>query len=411
MRIPHPLRVLWSTLVLAALASPALAGDAVRLVVELPSDLGVLRPSATVDVQVVGVDDSGERCGFGGDQVVLSASHGSVEDVKRPYSFRYTAPPEAAGRVRVTLSAHLRGKPAVRGSAELLVVGAPRTEAAPFEKLLLRPTGDTNVPFDGTLTVEILGVRGGGGETLLTDQPVDVTVEGGPAGATALGDVTRAGAAAVRYTAPPRGAGVPRGTELRLVARLRSHTEVEGSLTIHLGRKREGPEAEPPAPPPDPAPPAPTTESEEDKAGVLWPSGNIRVAVWRTREADGEYPKEPRKLPAAGGRFVAPQAVQKIRVVIENEAVVGLSMEWYLGGKQDAEIHREKSSSDGPFRVTRNKDGKASVHIELPVPEDKTPVHAFLLLSLSDRRVVREEFVFVRGHDRDRDGVKDGLGK
>jgi len=66
------------------------------------------------------------------------------------------------------------------------------------------------------------------------------------------------------------------------------------------------------------------------------------------------------------------------------------------------------SSKEGRFRVTRNKQRELAVHVELEVPEDKRTITATLVLKMGAGKDLREVFTLRRGHDRDRDGTRDG---
>src|SRR6185295_15826327 len=88
----------WTLAVAAALAVPglgadAMAGDAVRLSVELPKDVtSVESGDPGLDVQIVGIDAAGVRVGPGDRKVESSATEGDLTLVTPPYLYRYQPP-------------------------------------------------------------------------------------------------------------------------------------------------------------------------------------------------------------------------------------------------------------------------------------------------------------------------------
>jgi len=291
--------------------------------------------------------------------------------------------------------------------------------AGPYSSLVLRPEHTKPVLFGQSILVEVLGKRGDV-QVLVVDQRIKMALRGGSADLSALGKVEFVTQGRFRYTAPPREAGVKRGTTVRLEARLERFPDIKGALAVTLGRKverRPGPDTPPPDKPgtekPEPEPEKPAEETppatDPQKEGVVWPSGNVRVATWRARAAtDQDFPKSTRKLPKSGGEFLARQDVQKIRVVLLRKDIKKAEMVWYVGNKDGATVHKIAPSKEGPFRTSYNKANQQVFHIEVTLPPDaKKAVHVELVLHTTDRQKIREPFVFRRGRDKDRDGKRD----
>jgi len=105
----HPLRT-WSfaLAVVAGLAGSALAGDAVKLIVEPPKDVAnVEAGDSGVDVQIYGQDAAGARVGVGGKTVEVSATNGDLVLVESPSKYHYTPPASINALVTTLLSARL----------------------------------------------------------------------------------------------------------------------------------------------------------------------------------------------------------------------------------------------------------------------------------------------------------------
>jgi hypothetical protein len=142
---------------------------------------------------------------------------------------------------------------------------------------------------------------------------------------------------------------------------------------------------------------------------VVWPSGNIRVAVWRLKGAAlAEWSPAVKRLPKAGGEFVARPPFQKLRIVVERKDVVKVELEWWIGGKNAAKVRRDGPGEQGALTVVRNKNGNYVAHLEGRTPDSHKPLHIDLLLHLNSGKVLREPLVMRRGRDSDRDGERDG---
>ncbi len=378
-------------ILLLATASPARAGAADRLKIEIPPDVETLKPGETIGVQVVGIDADGARVGFGKKQVVLTATHGKVEVVKAPYEYRYTAPAGGAAALTVRLSARLEGAPRVRGTLDVTVQAA----AAPagkrgFVRLVLKSAAET-VPFGQTVAIQVHGERADGTLEPIKDRQVTVTTKGP--------GTTKAVFGTVSYTAPARAESNPKGTRVTLTAALTRRPEIKGSLEFVLGRYPGG---KPPPPPPENDPGKDDVPSSaNDSPGVTWPSGNVRVATWRTRDtATLDWSKKTRKLPDSGAEFVAQAPWQKLRVVVLRSDIVKVEFEWWVGRKKGAGVHVEKAGSDGRFRLQRNKSGNYVCHLEGSPPDTGKPLRLNLLLTRSDGSILREEMVMRRGKGR-----------
>lgn len=413
--MPHPsfTRAARTLAVAAALCvwpGDALAAEPVRLLVELPPDLQVIGPGDTVPLQVVGEDAAGRRSSFGRRKVVFSVGRGRVTVVERPYSFRYHAPDNVNSAQSVRIKAHLEETPNVRGSVAVRL--APPGK---YVRLILRPAA-TSVRLGAETTVEVLAEKREGGTTPLVDERVNVAVSGG-------GSIEFQRLGHYRFRAPTRAAGGTPGQRVKLTATLQNRAHVKGETTITLLGRRQLPPGPPPPdePPADsvtkpPVEPDPGTVTDPGKtapaegaAGVLWPSGNIRVAVWRLKETFGAELSAPvKRLPAAGGEFVAQTAFQKLRVHIERNDVVKVELEWWVGDKRGARIRRDGPGGEGALTVVRNKEGKYVAHITGRTPDNHKPLHIDLLLTLSSGKVLREGLVMRRGRDRNRDGERDG---
>jgi hypothetical protein len=408
------------TLVLAALAAlavPATAGEAVRILVEPPKDtVSVEAGDPGVDVQIVGQDAAGARVGFGDKKVEVSATEGEFVLVEAPYKYRFIPPATVDQTTGATLRAWLKQNPDVKGEAALQVL--PRR---PFERLALVAAA-TSLELGKSLDIEVRGVRTDGTSAAVKDQKIVLTSEG-------VGTVEQIAPTVFRYSAPPKGDSKMVGATAHLRARLERYPKVVGDLSVVL--TGEAPPGSPgggtkpptvPAPtPPGPTPPAatppatpPTTSppAQGDEGGVLWTGGNVRLLVWRTKKAKtDEFPtKEREDLPPAGKPFVARAGFHRLRVEIERADVRKIELEWYVGDKKGAPIHFDEGDKDGRLRTEKNKAGKTCAILEFETPDEK-PLILNLLLTTAKGEILKEEFVVERGRDKNNDGSKDGTDK
>ncbi len=373
------LTVTMAVLAFVALAAQALAGEAIRLDVELPPDAGTLSPGEKIPVQVVGIDSTGARVGFGGRQVQLDASAGSAFVKKRPYAFMYQAPKNIDGVKTVTLSASLLEAPAVRGSTQVKI-----GPGGIYVRLVLRPRA-TTVAYGSTVEIDVLGETREGRTVPLHDRELKVGVRGpGKAGASRPGTIV--------YTAPSKP-DADKGDAVVVTAQIK-RKDAKGEVALKLSAD---------AAPPKPAPTKTT--------GVVRPGGNVRVVRWRawtpTPLGDEKTTAKLRKLPAAGGDFVANHDVQKLRVVALIDDVTRLQLVSWTGDRKTANVRRDGPGDKGPLRQERSKTGYLVAHIELAVPVGKLARRAELQMTRADGTVVKEKFIFRRGRDKDRDGERD----
>ena len=380
------------------LTGTALAGEVTRLSIEVPPDAGVIAPGERVPIVVAGIDSAGRRVGFPGREVVIEADVGSVVVRKRPYSFEYRAPRALDRVVDVTIAASLDGLPHVKGTRTMRA-GPGGT----YIRLRLRPSAE-RVVYGGTVEIDVLGETREGRSIPLRDRELKVDVRG-------PGSVTTTAPGRVRYTAPSKP-DPDKGKRAVVTARVRRNDAVRGEVEIHLVD----------AATPPPAPGAGDGESKPKHAFVDWPGGNVRVAVWRAwtperrvdpttgavTAVDGSMSANERRLPEAGGDFVAPHDRQKIRVVVRRDDVVSLKIKTWQGVKRSADVRADGPGDRGPLRQTRNKRGELVAHIEVPTPTGfDISTKAVLILKLRDGTSIEERFVFRRGRDRDRDGERD----
>lgn len=412
MRVPGSLFLVVVVIVSALMGAPARAvpGDPpARLLVEIEKDSRSIAPGAQILVQVVGESAAGDRVSFPGRTAELTASKGKVEVIERPYKFRYTAPEKLDRSIEVTLTAQLEEDPKIQGTATVKVVVDGEAPAGTAYKRLILRTEEPQVPLGGSIDVEVLGDTGSGAASRVSNEDTTLIAVGHTDGAGTVESVKRA---LFRYTAPARGGAYSVGDKIRLVAALTRDGNVTGELTVTLVR----PEGRGPRPdgwiPPKPESDKPTSpkagDDDDDEGGVLLPSKNLRVVVWRTKDTAEETFKNDRTLPKDGNSFVAPSPFQKLRFVVERDDVIGVSLTWYVGEKKGANLHTVKPSKDGPLRANRNKQGKLAIHVELETPEVKKPIQAELLLELDSGKTLREAFTLERGKDKDKDGDRDG---
>jgi hypothetical protein len=408
-------RTLLAALVLAVVAGVALAAEeATRLLVEVDEKSQQIGPGESVRVQVVGESASGARVTFSKRTVELTATAGTIEVVKLPYQFRYTAPASVDGPIEVRLRARLTEAPGVRGRATIRV--APKASTGGYKRLILRTSGRA-VSMGGSLEIEILGDRGTGSAARVEKDRVTLVVLGHTEPA---GSVEYVEQGVFRYTAPGRAAGYKAGDKIKLVAALSRDGAVKGEIELALTppttkrpERPKPPEGTRPVPGGEPKPPTgqpkpPPTSADAAGRGLLLAGGDLRVMVWRSKATAEERFVNERKLPAAGSSFVAHHRFQKLRLVVERDDVTSIRVDWWVGSKKGARIHKLKPAKTGPLRVNRNKLGKYAIHLELETPDDKRPLEVHVILETQDGRSVRAELTLQRGRDRDRDGAKDG---
>jgi hypothetical protein len=403
---------------LAAFAGKASAGDAVKLLVEPPKNTtSVEAGDPGLDVQIVGIDATGARVGFGERSVETSANEGELILVEKPYKYRYVPPAAIEQATPVTLRAWLKQAPEVKGEASITVV-----LKRPFERLALVAPA-TSLALGTSMEIEVRGVRADGTSAAIKGQKITMTSEG-------VGTVEPTAATVFRFTAPAKSEAKLIGATAHLRAQLDAYPKVAGELSVVL--TGEAPPAAPggtapapvkppaaePQPPKNPPPaqpqptaPAPAAGAEKDE-GVLWPSGNVKLLIWRSKHKKGdEFPgKEREDLPPAGKPFVARAPYYRLRVEVERDDVRKVELEWYVGEKKGAPIHVDDQDKDGRLRTEKNKAGKTCAILEFETPDEK-PLILNLLLTTEKGEVLKEEFVVQRGKDKDDDGSKDGKDK
>ena len=399
-------------LAVMAFAAVASAGDAVKLVVELPKNTtSVEAGDPGLDVQIVGLDATGARVGFGERTVETSANEGELVLVEKPYKYRYVPPAAVEQATPVTLRAWLKQAPDVKGEASLSLV-----QKRPFERLALVAPA-TQLALGTSMEIEVRGVKADGTSAAIKGLKVTMASEG-------VGTVEPTAATVFRFTAPAKTETKMIGATAHLRAQLDAYPKVAGELSIVL--TGEAPPAapggatpvpptskEPPAPQPQqpqPAQPAPAPAAANDKdEGVLWPGGNVKLLIWRTKhKKEDEFPKKDREdLPPAGKPFIARAQFHRLRVEVLRDDVRKVELEWYIGEKKGAPIHVDDQDKDGRLRTEKNKAGKTCAILEFETPDEK-PLILNLLLTTDKGEVLKEEFVVQRGKDKDDSGSKDG---
>jgi hypothetical protein len=398
-------------LAVAALVSfaslAAAAGDAVKLQVELPKDTTTVEAGDPgIDVQIVGIDAAGERTVFGGRTLEVSATEGDLAVVEAPYKYKYIPPAKVDKPTPVTLRAWFKQTPDVKGEAAIEVVGH-----RPFERLVIVSSSATQ-QFGTTMDVEVRGVKADSTTTALGDAKVTLTDDG-------AGTVAPVSDAVFRLTAPAKPDAKAGAQVAHLHARLVKHPRVVGDLVVTFTNDAPPPGPVPPpapgtAPPVPPVPAAPAAPAapksatkEGEPEGVLWPSGNVKLLVWRTKnDKEEEWSKDEHKMPAPGGELIAGSRMSKLRIEIERDDVKKVELQWYVGDKKGAPIHIDDADKDGRLTTEKGKSGKTHAILICETDESK-PVIYDLLLTTAKGEVITEEFVLVRGKDKDGDGKKD----
>lgn len=393
---------------LLVLASLAQAGEAVRLLVEVPSDLRSVRPAERVAVQVVGEDAEGNRVGFGTHEVVLRADGGSTEVVERPYSFRLTVSDDLGGRSEVVLTAHLRGRPEVRGEKRV-AVARPDAPEVRYERIVVEARR-ASVPLGGQVRLDVVGIRGDGSREPAVDLPLTATLSGRVADPTTLGLVERVQLGRFRYVAPEPGGAVGVGERVTVTVRASDVPSLTASveLTLAPARKRGDAAQEEPgddetggtAPPPAPEN-SDAEDSDDESGGVRSKDEALRFMVWRTKETAAAEFRNERRLPDPPVEFAAPEPWQKLRVVVERPKVVDVAVEWWVGTRTDESVRRIAATKDGALRFHRNKSGRLVAHLELEVPEGADGIKVEFVLTGARGHEHRSRFRMRRGKRTD----------
>jgi hypothetical protein len=398
---------LWTIAAVAALGFTSVAsaapGDATRLQIEPPKDTTAVEVGDPgIDVQIVGLDDQGARTGFGGKTCEVSATEGELVSVEAPFKFKYIPPAKLDKATSTTLRAWLKQTPDVKGELTLEL-----TVRRPFERLVI-VSSSVMQQFGTTMDVEVRGVKSDATTAALGDVKVTLTNEG-------AGTLAPVSDTVFRLTAPAKPDAKAGAQVAHLHARLNRFPRVVGDLVVTFTNDAPPPGAVPPvapgatppaAPPAAPAAPKSATKDGEPE-GVLWPSGNVKLLVWRTKEAkEDEWSKEEHKMPAPGGQLIAASRLSKLRIEIERDDVKKVELQWYVGDKKGAPIHIDDADKDGRLTTEKGKSGKTHALL-ICESDEKKPVIYELLLTTAKGEILTEEFVLVRGKDKNDDGQKD----
>jgi len=397
----------------AACAAAAFAGDAVRLLVEPPKDvIAVEAGDPAFDVQITGLDVTGARVApAAGKTIEVSATNGDLVLVEAPGKYRYTPPAAADVASVVKLRAWIKQNPEIAGDAVLTLV--PRR---PFERLVLVAPA-TTVALGGSIQIEVRGIKIDGTTAPATSPSVKMTVDG-------VGAVESVSPGVFKFNAPAKTETKTIGSAPHLRAVLDGYPKVVGDLALLV--TAELPVAPPtPVPPVNPgtlpglppgtvpgtapgaAPPAGTKPADE-VAGVVWPGGDVKLVEWRWKTGD---PKEiwsqqkKRPLPQSGKALIAPLEFQFLRVQMLRNDVKKIEVEWYVD-KKNGVVRTDDADKGGRLRVDKNATRTDAV-ILMATPEDGKTLMVDLLLTLSDGKILTEQFQLIRGKDKDGDGAKD----
>jgi hypothetical protein len=382
--------LLAAAVLVAGLSASATAGEAVKLQIEPPKGTTAVEfGDPGIDVQIVGVDAAGERTGFGDKTLEVSATEGELVAVEGKFKYRYV-PPAKPGKVEsATLRAWFKQTPDVKGELTLDLTGK-----RPFEHLVLVAPSAT-VQFGASMDVEVKGVKSDSTTAPLGDAKVTVSLEG-------AGTLSQVSDTVWRLTAPAEPDAKSGAQVANLRARLNRFPRAVGELSITFTN-----DAPPATPPAKPEAKGEKKDKDGEPAGVVWPSGNVRMLVWRTKEkAEDEWSKETHDLPEPGGKLIARARLSKLRIEILRDDVRKVELEWYVGEKKGAPIHIDDADKDGRLTTEIGKSGKRHALLVCESDESK-PVHYDLLLTTEKGEVLRESFVLVRGKDKDDDGEKD----
>jgi hypothetical protein len=279
---------------------------------------------------------------------------------------RYTAPAstDSRGGLRTgRIVASLERWPTVRGELSFVLTPEPRSQT-PYGRLELR--GPSVVQLGTTADYTAYFTQRDGSMSPVTDQRVVVALTG-------LGTVTSTGAGTFRYTAPPAADRRSDGATVRLVASLERTPAASGELAIVLSQ-------DPP--------------SDAEATGVLWPSGNVRLVLWRAKERrEDDWPTAPMALPTPGRPLVSPGGFVRLRIQPERDDVRKIELEWAVGDRGGAVIRQDDSDPSGKLRLVRGPTGRTHAVVETELPENGRPLYLTLLLTTARGEVLREEFV------------------
>jgi hypothetical protein len=379
---------------LVASAGSARAGDAIKLLVEPPTGVTTVEAGdAGVDVQISGQDAAGARVGVGAKTVEVSATNGDLVLVESPSKYHFTPPASIDASASVKLRAWLKQSPEVSGEANLTLV-----PHRPYDRLVVVAPA-TSVALGKSMTFEVRGVKTDGSTTAVANQTIKVTVDGG-------GAVAPASATTFTFTAPAATETKSIGATPHIHAYLDAYPKVVGDLSIVLaGQDGAAPPATPPAANPG-TPPAPAAKAD-DVPGVVWPTGDVKLLVWRAKDDPkqdwNDAPK--RKLPAAGKALIAPFAFQFLRIEILRDDVKKVEVEAWVDKKSSA-VRTDDADRNGPLHLEK-KSGRTDAVLMYEVPMDGKARVVDLLLTTADGKILTEEFVLQRGRDKDGDGEKD----
>ncbi len=406
--------VLAAAAIVLLVAATSRAGAPTRLAIELPPDVTFVEPGGRVDVvQVVGIDADGRRVGFAGATPVVTVSVGRIESVAPPYRFAFTAPPKIDGPLSALIEAHLPDAPEVRGTLRLDVW--PR---GPYVRLRLDAATE-RVAWGGIVEVGLRGETRDGRVVPVADRRVKVTLRG-------PGKLEFLRLGRYRYAAPqtPDAAGRSGVTLHAVVA---SDAAVHGKLPLWLGPRasgraagerpstekvgagrppgssptsertprgtagtagRDDGAAQEPAPhgeqpaigttkPPEKRPEAGDEAPRSTRNGVAWPGGRLLLTAWRVHalSQEGETSRRVRRLPQAGAEFVAREALQRLRFVVLDDTVTGVTAVARRGAA-DGDVDEQATD----LKLKRNKAGKLTLVLESRPPEDGTPLYVTLRL-------------------------------
>ena len=396
----------------------ALAGDPVKLLVELPPDVQSVNCGETVDLQIVGEDASKTRVGFSGKTVEVSATYGTVEEVQQPYKFRYRTPATLPDVTSVRLRAWLKEAPEISGEITVQVI-----PPAPFTRLVIQGPGST--PAGASLDLLLRGETADGKLQEVPEGTVTVKVDG--PGAIALVRTSR-----YRFDANANGSGTATVT-----ATLNRYPKINATLAILVtggasgggqapagGGQAPTGGAQPPVPPtpvppvvpvppvegvkPLPAPgaghkPAADDEDDDDSSKrpdpVVWTSGTVRLDVWRVRGADDKkWGRVTRRLPAKGEELTAGREFQRIRVTVLAQKPKKIEVQESSPGKEKKEpvVRTLEQEEGGRLSITPNEDGTTTVIYDTWEIAVNRKLVVSVIVTHADDHVTRDDFVVRR---------------
>ncbi len=404
-------------------ASDALAGDAVKLAVEMASDITEVEAGESVDVQIVGIDSTGSRVVI--KDVETSATYGNIVLVKAPYQFRYTAPTDLPDTTKVRIIARLKATPEIQGEMSI-----PVLPPVAYKRLIL--TGPGTTPGGLFVDFVLTGETPAGVIEPVKEATVKVAIASGP------GTITFLRTGRYRYEAAANASGTA-----KITATLTKHPKVTTSAEILVVSATGG--GTPPTVPPTVPPVTPPSSGGSSGGnsgggssgggtggtggtgssggnsggnsgggatppavdGVVWSGGALKLTVWRTRQMpETDWAKaDEKKLPKAGEELGALAPQQRVRLVYARTDIAKVECEEWVG-KKGTDIKRIDPSKDGRFQLDINKGGNRIIILECNTPENGTPVTMSLLVTLNDGKIIREDFVFRRGEKAPEKGDK-----